>query len=87
MAGYMRECEAEQTRAAQAGEAARRINVVKGHAAHLDRFLTHVEGDGENPCGVESAVVVSRIALKFLESSRLGLPVAINPEDWHLPSD
>jgi len=85
MSGYMQELAAEQKRAAAAGEPARWINVIKGHAEHLDRFLTHVEGRGENPCGVEGAVPVNRLALKCLESCRLGLPVAVNPEDWHIP--
>lgn len=58
----------------------------KGHARQLDRFLDCIEGRGENPCDVVSAVVVTRIALKLLESIRLGLPVSIGPEDWHLPA-
>ncbi|UCD28229.1 MAG: Gfo/Idh/MocA family oxidoreductase [Planctomycetota bacterium] len=57
----------------------------KGHAAHLDRFLDCIEGKGENPCDVVAAVVVTRIALKLLESVRLGLPLPIGPEDWHIP--
>ena len=44
-----------------------------------------IEGKGENPCDVESAVPVNRIAIKFLESARLGMPVAVGPEDWRLP--
>lgn len=86
MSGYMQELSVEQARSARAGEPVRWINVVKGHALHLDRFLDHLEGKGPNPCDVESAVAVNRIALKCLESARLGLPVAVNPEDWHLPS-
>jgi predicted dehydrogenase len=86
MGGYLKELQAEQDRIAGTGATARWLHVNKGHAEHLDRFLTHVEGKGENPCDVDSAVVVNRIALKFLESVRLGLPVAIGPEDWHLPS-
>ncbi len=66
--------------------AARTIGVEKGHARHLDRFLTHLDGLGENPCPVDGAVAVNRIALKCLESARLGLPVAITPEDWHIPA-
>lgn len=86
LSGYMQELDAEQTRAASEGRPARWLNVEKGHANHLDRFLTHVEGKGENPCDVESAVAVNRIALRLLESARLGLPVAIHPEDWHVPT-
>lgn len=85
MTGYLQELEVEQKRAAKEGRKARWINVNKGHAEHLDRFLDHLEGKGANPCDVDSAVVVNRIALKLLESARLGLPVAIHPEDWHLP--
>ena len=86
MAGYMQEQEAEQKRAARSGKPARWLNVIKGHALHLDRFLTHLEGKSENPCDVEGAVTVNCVALKLLESIRLGLPVAVNPQDWHLPS-
>ena len=80
-----KELAAEQSRVAKEGRAARWINVNKGHVEHLDRFLDHLEGKGPNPCDVESAVAVNRIALKCLDSARLGLPVAVNPEDWHLP--
>ncbi len=86
MAGHLLDQADERTRATAAGEPPRWIKVDKGHHRHLDRFLTHLEGAGENPCPVESAVAVNRIALKFLESARLGLPVAIGPEDWHLPA-
>lgn len=85
MTGYFLEMAAEQERAKAAGTPPRRLDVIKGHALHLDRFLTHLEGRGENPCPVEGAVVVNRIALRFLEATRSGLPVAIGPEDWDLP--
>jgi len=58
----------------------------KGHARHLDRFLDRIEGTGENPCDVADAVVVTRVAMKLLQSVRLGLPVAVGPEDWHIPA-
>ncbi len=84
VAGYFIETERERRRAKLAKEAPRWLNVNKGHYSHLDRFLDHIEGKGENPCPVESAIPVNRIAMKFLESSRLGLPVAVGPEDWNL---
>lgn len=83
--GYFEEMTAEERRAMDACEQPRWLNVNKGHAEHLNRFIDHIEGKGENPCPVEGAVAVNKIALKVLESARLGLPVAINPEDWHLP--
>jgi len=86
VAGYFEEMDAEYKLAAREGRAVRWINVIKGHAAQLDRFVTHIEGNGPNPCDVESSVPVNRIALKFLESARLGLPIAIGPEDWHIPN-
>ncbi len=58
----------------------------KGHARHLDRFLDCIEGNDENPCDVVSAVTVTRITLKLLESIRLGQPLPIGPEDWHIPA-
>ena len=85
MTGYMHSVAREQRRALKSGEPARFLNVDKGHYDHLDRFLDHIEGRGENPCDVESAVPVNRIAIKFLESARLGIPVAVVPEDWRLP--
>lgn len=85
MTGYMNALHAEHMSALSEGRPHRWLNVNKGHYQHLDRFLDHIERTGENPCDVESAVPVNRIAAKFLESARLGLPVAIGPEDWHLP--
>ncbi len=58
----------------------------KGHAAHLDRFVDCIEGKGENPCDVDAAVVVTRVTLKLLQSIRIGMPVNIGPEDYHLPA-
>ena len=78
--GYLRSVEAEQRRALAAGEPARFLNVCKGHYAHLDRFVDHIEGSGENPCSVESAVIVNTLAVKFLESARLGIPITIVPD-------
>lgn len=83
IAGYYRASAEEQKRAD--GGARRWLNVIKGHYDHLDRFLTHVEGRGENPCDVESAVAVNQMILKVLDSARLGLPVSIGPQDWHIP--
>ncbi len=83
--GYFEEMEAEHKTAREEGRNVRWINVIKGHASQLDRFVTHLEGNGPNPCDVESSIPVNRIAVKFLESARLGLPIAIGPEDWHLP--
>lgn len=85
MTGYFHELAKERKRAARTRSKPRWLNVDKGHAAHLERFLDHIEGKGENPCGVEGAVAVNRIALKLLQSVRLGLPVAIGPEDWNIP--
>jgi predicted dehydrogenase len=81
MAGYMAEREEEARRAVAEGRPARWINVNKGHYEHLDRLLDHLEGKGENPCPVESAVPVTRVAMKLLESSASGLPVAISAAD------
>ena len=81
MAGYMTEREDEARRAAVEKRPSRWLNVNKGHYEHLDRFLTHLEGKGENPCPVETAVPVPRVAMKLLESSKLGLPVAITASD------
>ena len=86
MNGYMRSVAKEQKRAAAEGRNARWLNVNKGHYVHLDRFLTHIENGGENPCDVESAVPVNRIASKLLESARSGMPIQVGPEDWHLPN-
>lgn len=73
-------------KAQQTGTAPAFITPDKGHAAQLDRFLDCIEGRGENPCDPAGAVVVTRVALKLLESIRLGIPVPLGPEDWHLPT-
>jgi predicted dehydrogenase len=85
MSGYLQSLEKERRQAAKENRPARWLNVNKGHYEHLDRFLDHIEGRGENPCGIESAVPVTRVAMKLLESARLGFPVSVGPEDWHLP--
>lgn len=86
LAGYFAEMEAEAALACQEARAPRWLGVEKGHGLHLDRFVTHLEGRGPNPCDVESSIPVNRIALKFLESARLGMPIAVGPEDWHIPA-
>lgn len=58
----------------------------KGHARHLDRFLDCIESGAENPCDVADALVVTRVALKLLDSVRLGIPLPVGPEDWHVPA-
>ncbi len=85
MTGYFHAMTKERQRAERTGEKPRWINVNKGHYAHMDRFLDHIEGQGPNPNDVVSAVPVNLIALKLLESVRLGLPVVIAPEDWNIP--
>ncbi len=85
MTGYFHEIYKERRRILSKGHKPRCLNVNKGHYEHLDRFLNHIEGKGDNPCDIEDAIAVNRITLKLLESVRLGLPVVIGPEDWHVP--
>lgn len=85
ISGYMQSLETEIKAAAQEKRHPRWIGVDKGHARHLNMFLDCIEGRGENPCDVESAVPVNRLTLKILDSVRLGLPVAVGPADWHVP--
>lgn len=84
MTGYMK-CMAQEHEAAKTGTPARYLAVNKGHYEHLDRFIGHVEGKCDNPCDVATAVPVNRLAVKLLQSARLGMPVVVSPEDWHLP--
>jgi predicted dehydrogenase len=56
----------------------------KGHAEQLERFGQHIQGKGENPCPVESAIVVTNVALKLFESAKLGIPVKVGPEDYDI---
>lgn len=85
--GYFEALEKERLTILKEGRDARWLNVIKGHARHLDLFALHLEGKGPNPCDVESSVPVNRLALKFLESVRAGSPIKIGPEDWHLPEE
>ncbi|MBI4026604.1 MAG: Gfo/Idh/MocA family oxidoreductase [Verrucomicrobia bacterium] len=85
MQGYMQAVQEQLQGVKSPDDHIRWIGVNKGHAAHLDRFLDHIEGRGPNPCDIEGAVAVNSVALKLLESVRLGLPVAVGPEDWHIP--
>jgi predicted dehydrogenase len=56
----------------------------KGHRQHLEGFARHIRGQGGNPCPVESAIVVTRIALKLLQSARSGQAMRLLPEDYDL---
>lgn len=85
MDGYIRSVEGEMKRALATDGPIRFLNVCKGHYAHLDRFLDHIEGKGSNPCGVETAVAVNTLACRFLESARLVTPIAVTPEEWRIP--
>ena len=85
LSAYIKFFESEKKRTRQAGQAPRRLTVNKGHYRHLDRFLDCIEGSAENPCGIESAVSVNKIAMKLLESAKLGIPLVVNPQDWHIP--
>ena len=49
----------------------------KGHNSHLHRFAAHVRGEGENPCPLQSAIQVTDVALRLLESVRTGKPVRL----------
>lgn len=85
IAGYYEALAEAQARRA-AGRTGAAVGVNKGHAAHLDRFVTHLEGGGENPCPIDGAVTVNRLALKLVESVRTGLAVAVGPEDLPAPA-
>jgi len=79
--GYLRAMAAEEARASQAGDQPRWIQVDKGHFRHLDRFLSHIEGAGPNPCDATTAIPVTQLALKCLESVRAGVPVKVLPRE------
>ena len=81
MTAYIKSVEKEKKRAREKSEQPRWLSVEKGHYKHLDRFLDHIAGKGENPCDIESAVIVNRITLKLLESVRSGLPVEVSRQD------
>ncbi len=83
--GFHRAVTAAVEEARRTGARPKFISPNKGHAAHLDRFLDCVEGRGENPCDAADAMIVTRIALKLLESIRAGMPIAIGPGDLHIP--
>ncbi len=85
MSGYMQAMENELQRIKKEGGNLRFLRVNKGHYMHLDRFMDHIEGNGENPCDAQSAAPVNRIAVRALQSARLGMPVQIGCEDWHIP--
>lgn len=86
MESYHEAVTAAFERARQTNEPPFFVSPDKGHATHLDRFLDCIEGRSPNPCDAASAMVVTRVALKLLESIRLGLPVTLGPEDWHIPT-
>lgn len=54
----------------------------KGHSDHLERFVKHIKGTGENPCSLDSAILVTKIALCLLESVKTGRSIKVFGENF-----
>jgi len=78
MEAFYEACDRFQEIQRQGGELpAMSVFPEKGHNSHLHRFAAHIRGDGENPCPLESAIEVTDIALRLLESVRSGQPIKL----------
>lgn len=49
----------------------------KGHAHAIDRFVDEINGDGPVVCGVDDAVLATRVAFAAIRSAREGRKVAL----------
>ena len=49
----------------------------KGHAHALERFVDQILGIGPEVCGIDAAVLASRVAFAAIQSAREGRPVAL----------
>lgn len=49
----------------------------KGHARHLDRFIDEIRGEGPVVCGVDEAVLATRVAFAAVRSAGERRPVAM----------
>ena len=56
----------------------------KGHYAHLDRFASCIRGDGDSPCDALEGARATVIALKCIESCRLGLPLRFGADEYQI---
>ncbi len=56
----------------------------KGHYAHLDRFATCIRGECASPCDVLEGARATAIALKCIESYRLGLPLRFGADEYQI---
>jgi predicted dehydrogenase len=58
----------------------------KGHYEHLDQFAQCVRGLSPSPCDSLSGAKATMMVLKAIESSKIGLPVRISPDDYQILS-
>jgi predicted dehydrogenase len=49
----------------------------KGHAHALDRFVNQIQGTGPEVCGIDDAVLATRVAFAAIKSARTGRAVMI----------
>lgn len=60
-------------------------NPDKGHARQLDRFIDEIRGTGEQVCGVDDAILATRVAFAAIRSAAEHRPVAMD-EIQQLPA-
>src|SRR5690606_16197277 len=70
--GWLAKKQAACQEAAQQGDPMLQLapDADKGHARHLERFVDEVLGQGPRVCGVDEAVLATRVALAAVQSAQ-----------------
>lgn len=77
--GWLAKKQAACQEAAQQGDPMLQLapDADKGHARHLERFVDEVLGQGPRVCGVDEAVLATRVALAAVQSAQQTKPVRL----------
>lgn len=83
IAGWLRKKAAACEEAARSGNPLDQFTAEpdKGHARALDRFVDEIRGVGPVVCGVDDAVLATRVALAAIQSTKTGRIVALSELD------
>lgn len=71
IAGWLAKKRAAADEAVRTGDVMKQFTAEpdKGHASHIDRFVDEVRGDGPVVCGIDDAVLATRVAFAAIKSA------------------
>lgn len=79
IAGWLEKKETACREAVEAGDPMLQFSAEpdKGHAHAIDRFVDEIRGDGDVVCGVDDAVLATRVAFAAIQAARESRPVKL----------